>query len=98
MTCRRGKTLAIVGKWGSGKSTLAKAAIRLIAADGGKVLVRDLDFSALQGSALRRARRRIQMIFQDPFGSLNPRHRIGDVISRAGRLGGLNAGEAKARA
>jgi peptide/nickel transport system ATP-binding protein len=93
-----GKTLAIVGESGSGKSTLAKAAIRLIASDGGRVLVRDLDFSALQGSALRRARRRIQMIFQDPFGSLNPRHRIGDVISRAGRLGGLNAGEAKARA
>ena len=63
-----GKTLAIVGESGSGKSTLAKAAIRLIASDGGRVLVRDLDFSALQGSALRRARRRIQMIFQDPFG------------------------------
>jgi peptide/nickel transport system ATP-binding protein len=93
-----GKTLAIVGESGSGKSTLAKATIRLIAADEGRVYVGDLDFGALKGSALRRARRRIQMIFQDPFGSLNPRHRVGDVIARAGKLGGLSAAEAKARA
>jgi peptide/nickel transport system ATP-binding protein len=93
-----GKTLAIVGESGSGKSTLAKATIRLLAADGGRVYVRDVEFSALRGSALRRARRRLQMIFQDPFGSLNPRHRVGDVIARAGRLGGLSAAEAKARA
>jgi peptide/nickel transport system ATP-binding protein len=93
-----GQTLAIVGESGSGKSTLAKATIRLLAADSGKVLVRDLEFSALRGGPLRRARRRIQMIFQDPFGSLNPRHTVGDVIVRAGRLGGLDAREAKSRA
>ena len=93
-----GKTLAIVGESGSGKSTLAKAAIQLLAADEGKVYVGDLEFSALKGGALRRARRRIQMIFQDPFGSLNPRHRVGDVIARAGKLGGLSAAKAKARA
>ena len=60
--------------------------------------MRDIDFTALKGSALARARRTIQMIFQDPFGSLNPRHKVGDVISRAGVLGGLSKRDAWKRA
>src|SRR4051812_6491773 len=93
-----GKTLAIVGESGSGKSTLAKAAIQLLVADEGKVYVGDLEFRALKGGPLRRPRRRKQQHFRDPFGSLNPRQRVGDVIARAGKLGGLSAAKAKARA
>jgi peptide/nickel transport system ATP-binding protein len=94
----QGCTLAIVGESGSGKSTLARATIRLLEADGGRVRVRDVDFTALKGRDLARARRLVQMIFQDPWGSLNPRHRIGDIIARAARLGGLDASGARARA
>ncbi|WP_247257259.1 dipeptide ABC transporter ATP-binding protein [Pseudomonas moorei] len=94
----RGKTLAIVGESGSGKSTLVKAAIRLVDSDSGHVWVGDTDFLALRGSALAANRRRIQMIFQDPYGSLNPRHRVGDIIARAAQLRGLSAGDAWAEA
>jgi peptide/nickel transport system ATP-binding protein len=94
----RGKTLAIVGESGSGKSTLVKAAIRLVDSDSGHVWVGDTDFLALRGSALAVNRRRIQMIFQDPYGSLNPRHRVGDIIARAAQLRGLSAGDAWAEA
>jgi peptide/nickel transport system ATP-binding protein len=90
----RGKTLAIVGESGSGKSTLVKAAIRLVESDRGHVWVGDTDFLALRGSALAANRRRIQMIFQDPYGSLNPRHRVGDIIARAAQLRGLSAKDA----
>ncbi|NWA03379.1 dipeptide ABC transporter ATP-binding protein [Pseudomonas gingeri] len=90
----RGKTLAIVGESGSGKSTLVKAAIRLVDSDSGHVWLGDSDFLALKGAALTRGRRQIQMIFQDPYGSLNPRHRIGDIIARAAQLRGLSAKDA----
>ncbi|WP_248732551.1 ABC transporter ATP-binding protein [Pseudomonas sp. MWU13-2517] len=90
----RGKTLAIVGESGSGKSTLVKAAIRLVDSDSGHVWVGDTDFLALSGAALAANRRRIQMIFQDPYGSLNPRHRVGDIIARAAQLRGLSAKDA----
>ena len=94
----RGKTLAIVGESGSGKSTLVKAAIRLVDSDSGHVWVGDTDFLALRGAALAANRRRIQMIFQDPYGSLNPRHRVGDIIARAAQLRGLSAKDAWAEA
>ncbi|NWA08893.1 dipeptide ABC transporter ATP-binding protein [Pseudomonas gingeri] len=90
----RGKTLAIVGESGSGKSTLVKAAIRLVDSDSGHVWLGDSDFLALKGAALTRGRRQIQMIFQDPYGSLNPRHRVGDIIARAAQLRGLSARDA----
>ncbi|MGY2224496.1 dipeptide ABC transporter ATP-binding protein [Pseudomonas gingeri] len=90
----RGKTLAIVGESGSGKSTLVKAAIRLVDSDSGHVWLGDSDFLALKGAALTRSRRQIQMIFQDPYGSLNPRHRVGDIIARAAQLRGLSARDA----
>lgn len=90
----RGKTLAIVGESGSGKSTLVKAAIRLIDSDSGHVWVGETDFLALHGNDLAHNRRRIQMIFQDPYGSLNPRHRVGDIIARAAQLRGVSATQA----
>jgi peptide/nickel transport system ATP-binding protein len=93
-----GRTLGIVGESGSGKSTLAKVVIRLTPPDSGAVRVGGVDFAALSGSALKAARKKIQMIFQDPFGSLNPRHRVGDVITRSGKLAGVPPALARARA
>ena len=87
----KGKTLSIVGESGSGKSTLAKLAIRLTGSDQGHIWLGDTDFAALQGADLTRARRRIQMIFQDPYGSLNPRHSVGSIIARAAQLKGMSA-------
>ncbi len=94
----RGSTLAIVGESGSGKSTLARTVIRLLEPSGGRVLIDGADYASLQGNALMRQRRLVQMIFQDPYGSLNPRRTVGDVLVRAGVLGGLGRTQARARA
>ena len=93
-----GQTVAIVGESGSGKSTLARAIIRLIKPSGGQVVVGGRDFAQLGGRALQESRGLIQMIFQDPFGSLNPQRTVGHMLDRAGRLGGLTAEEAKTQA
>ncbi|MFI4995075.1 MAG: dipeptide ABC transporter ATP-binding protein [Hyphomicrobiales bacterium] len=94
----KGRTLGIVGESGSGKSTLAKVAIRLSPADSGSVLVGGVDFARLSGRTLAAARRKVQMIFQDPYGSLNPRHSVGAIVTRSGRLGGQASAEARRRA
>lgn len=77
---KRGTTLAVVGESGSGKSTLARGILRLLPLDSGEIIFNGQDFLGLDKQALRSARRDIQMIFQDPFASLNPRMRIGDII------------------
>lgn len=77
---RRGTTLAIVGESGSGKTTTALAAMRLAPITSGRVSLGDTDLVALQGEALRQARRRLQIIFQDPYSSLNPRQRVGAAV------------------
>jgi peptide/nickel transport system ATP-binding protein len=94
----KGRTLGVVGESGSGKSTLARVAIRLTPADRGSVRVGGVDLAKLGGRALARARRKMQMIFQDPYGSLNPRHSVGAIITRAGRLGGRSSVEARENA
>ena len=76
----RGRTLAIVGESGSGKTTAALAVARLVEASGGRVLLGGEDLLALDGEALRRARRRVQLIFQDPYSSLNPRLRAEAIV------------------
>jgi len=76
----RGKTLALVGESGSGKTTTALAAMRLAPITSGRILLGDTDLGALRGESLRKARRRVQIIFQDPFSSLNPRQRAGDAV------------------
>jgi peptide/nickel transport system ATP-binding protein len=91
----KGRTLGIVGESGSGKSTLARVAIRLTPADRGSVRVGGADLATLSGKALARARRKVQMIFQDPYGSLNPRHSVGAILTRAGRLGGKRSAAAR---
>ncbi|MEM9058905.1 MAG: ABC transporter ATP-binding protein [Pseudomonadota bacterium] len=94
---RPGETLGVVGESGSGKSTLAKALIRLTEPSEGAIFINDQDFLALNGRSLDEARRHIQMIFQDPYGSLNPTHTVGQMISRSAILAGLSDAEAKAR-
>ncbi|HEY4065574.1 MAG TPA: oligopeptide/dipeptide ABC transporter ATP-binding protein [Burkholderiaceae bacterium] len=76
----RGTTLAIVGESGSGKTTTALAVMRLSLVSSGKIMLGDTDLTALEGEALRRARARMQIIFQDPFSSLNPRERAGAAV------------------
>jgi peptide/nickel transport system ATP-binding protein len=93
-----GTTLAVVGESGCGKSTLARLLVRLTTADSGRVRISDIDLAELSGATLRTRRRAIQMIFQDPFGSLNPRRRIGDVIARAAERAGVHRKAARERA
>ncbi len=77
---RRGETLAIVGESGSGKSTTALAVARLVPTHSGKVELDDEDFLGLEDEALRKARTKIQFIFQDPYSSLNPRLRSEKIV------------------
>ncbi len=77
---KKGETLGIVGESGCGKSTLAKVLMNLERATSGQVLFKGEDISQLSGGALKAVRRNIQMVFQDPYTSLNPRMTVGDII------------------
>jgi oligopeptide/dipeptide ABC transporter ATP-binding protein len=83
------ETLGLVGESGSGKTTVARCIVRLVEPDAGSIRFRDLDIRAARGADLRHARRHIQVIFQDPYTSLNPRLSVGDAIEEAGRVHGL---------
>ena len=77
---RRGETLGIVGESGSGKSTVARCIARLIDPTGGEIYIDDDAIGGLSTRQMRRHRRRIQIVFQDPYRSLNPRRTVGDSI------------------
>ena len=81
-----GETLAIVGESGSGKSTTARLAMRLLQPDCGTIVWGDDDVSAMRGKALRSRRNHIQMVFQDPFASLNPRMKIWQTVAEGLRV------------
>ncbi|MFH6784033.1 MULTISPECIES: ABC transporter ATP-binding protein [Methylobacterium] len=94
----RGTTLGIVGESGSGKSTLARCIVRLLDPDTGTIRLGDTDLAALSRRAMRGQARRVQMVFQDPFASLNPRRRAGELVAQGPMLQGASRPEAMAKA
>jgi oligopeptide/dipeptide ABC transporter ATP-binding protein len=89
---RRGETFALVGESGSGKSTIAKMIVGLLAPSEGRIVFDGQVMAGSDGRAMRTLRRRFQMIFQDPFASLNPRWHVGDIIAEPIRTFGLASG------
>jgi len=80
-TIERGQTMGLVGESGSGKTTIGRTIVRLYKPTAGQILFEDKDLAKLDGEELRQTRQRVQMIFQDPFASLNPRFTIGSLIA-----------------
>jgi len=95
---RRGETLGLVGESGSGKSTVGRCIVRLLNSDGGHIHFNDIDVAGLQGEALRTHRKHMQMVFQDPYASLNPRRKIGQIIAEGPIAHGESERNALARA
>ena len=97
ISLKAGSTLAVVGESGSGKSTLARCLLQLHPFDSGEVIFEGQDLAKLQGQALRNVRKHLQMVFQDPFASLNPRMKVGEIVSEGLLIHGLgSAAEQKA--
>ena len=89
-----GETLGLVGESGSGKSTIGRTLLRLIESSSGQVLYRGEDLGAASGSRMRALRSKLQMIFQDPYASLNPKMRVKDILGEALQVHGLAKGKA----
>jgi ABC-type oligopeptide transport system ATPase subunit len=95
-----GETFGLVGESGCGKTTTGRCVIRLIEPTSGEIRVKDMDVRALSAGALRQARRHFQIVFQDPYSSLNPRMRVGNIVEEPliiHRLGGREQRRARVR-
>ncbi|GMU25035.1 MAG: ABC transporter ATP-binding protein [Phycisphaerae bacterium] len=94
---RKGRTLGLVGESGCGKTTVGRTVLRLIPATAGRVRFEGVDVFALNRSALRTLRRRMQIIFQDPYGSLNPRMTVSTIVGEGLTVHGLARGRERDR-
>lgn len=90
---RRGSTFGVVGESGSGKTTVALAATRLAPVTGGSITLDGENLGGAEGEALRKLRRKVQIMFQDPYSSLNPRVRVGDIVRESMDLMNIGAPE-----
>jgi len=91
----RGETLGLVGESGSGKTTIGRTIVRITQPLGGSIDLGGVDLLALKGEDLRRRRRRFQMVFQDPYSSLDPRQTVGDILTEPLRVHNLASGKAR---
>jgi ABC-type oligopeptide transport system ATPase subunit len=90
---RQGETLGLVGESGCGKTTVGRTILRLIPATGGRVLYKGRNIFKLSAARMRRLRREIQIIFQDPVGALNPRMRVGRIVGEPLQVHGIASGD-----
>jgi peptide/nickel transport system ATP-binding protein len=97
LTIERGETIGLVGESGSGKSTAGRAILRLYEPTEGRIVFDGIDITHLKERALRPLRRRMQMVFQDPYASLNPRHSIGRIVGEPLRVSGIAKSESAQR-
>jgi peptide/nickel transport system ATP-binding protein len=98
VSLNEGETLGIVGESGSGKSTLARCIVRLLNTDSGEIVYRGQDLCKLDRAGMRPFRSRVQMVFQDPYASLNPRATVGRIVTEGPIILGEDKSDAEARA